>query len=133
MSELMGEAEVDEKEESLSYGLSASRDGVSVFAKRNLREIVLTSEILTLPDMHGYLVIPGDYPIGQVEYNYVPSQKIAEGFIERVGFNISFNNAGMTSSGVKPFNGNVDLNAGEVSNVGQVEFEEKASSLADAL
>lgn len=91
MSELMGQAEVDEKEESLSYGLSSSRDGVSVFAKRNLREIVLTSEILTLPDMQGYLVIPGDYPIARVAYGYVPSQKVAEGFVERVGFNISFN------------------------------------------
>jgi type IV secretory pathway TraG/TraD family ATPase VirD4 len=90
MSELMGQAEIDEKEESLSYGLNSSRDGVSVFAKRNLREIVLTSEILTLPDMQGYLVIPGDYPIARVAYAYVPSRKIANGFVERVGFNISF-------------------------------------------
>lgn len=90
MSELIGQAEVDEKDESLSYGLSASRDGVSVSAKRSLREIVLTSEILTLPDMHGYLVIPGDYPIGRVSYGYVPSAKVAEGFVERVGFNVLF-------------------------------------------
>lgn len=90
MAELMGQAEVDEKEESLSYGLSSSRDGVSVFAKRHLREIVLSSEILRLPDMHGYLVIPGDYPIGRVAYSFVPSQHIAESFIERNGFSVSF-------------------------------------------
>lgn len=89
MSELMGQSEVDEKEESLSYGLSSSRDGVSVFAKRNLREIVLTSEILTLPDMQGYLVIPGDYPIARVAYGYTPNAKMAEGFVERAGFNVS--------------------------------------------
>lgn len=90
MSELMGQAEVDEKDETLSYGISSSRDGVSVFAKRNLREIVLTSEILTLPDMHGYLVIPGDYPIARVAYQYTPTPKIADGFVERGGLGISF-------------------------------------------
>lgn len=90
MSELMGQAEFDEKEETLSYGLSSSRDGVSVFAKRNLREIVLTSEILTLPDMQGYLVIPGDYPIARVAYGYVATPKITEGFRERKGFGVAF-------------------------------------------
>ncbi|WP_336696193.1 MULTISPECIES: type IV secretion system DNA-binding domain-containing protein [Burkholderiales] len=93
MSELMGQAEVDEKDETLSYGISSSRDGVSVFAKRNLREIVLTSEILTLPDMHGYLVIPGDYPIARVAYQYTPTPKIADGFVERGGLGISFHPA----------------------------------------
>jgi type IV conjugative transfer system coupling protein TraD len=90
MSELMGQAEFDEKEETLSYGLSSSRDGVSVFAKRNLREIVLTSEILTLPDMQGYLVVPGDYPIARVAYDYVATPKITEGFRERKGFGVAF-------------------------------------------
>ncbi len=53
LAELMGQAEVDEKEETLSYGLNAQRDGVSIFARRSMRDIVLTSEILTLPDMTG--------------------------------------------------------------------------------
>lgn len=90
LAELMGQAEVDEKEETLSYGLSSQRDGVSVFARRSMRDLVLTSEILTLPDMTGYLVIPGDYPIAKVKYGYVPTEKIAEGFVERDGFSISF-------------------------------------------
>lgn len=86
LADLMGQAEVDEKEETLSYGLNAQRDGVSVSARRSLRDIVLTSEILKLPDMHGYLVIPGDYPIARVAYDYVPSEKLAEGFVERDGY-----------------------------------------------
>lgn len=90
MAELMGQSEVDEKDETLSYGVSASRDGVSVFAKRNLRDIVLSSEITRLPDMHGYLVIPGDYPIARVGYKYMPTEKVAEGFVERGGLGISF-------------------------------------------
>lgn len=90
LAELMGQAEVDEKEETLSYGLNAQRDGVSIFARRSMRDIVLTSEILTLPDMTGYLVVPGDYPIAKVRYDYVPTAKVAEGFRERDGFGISF-------------------------------------------
>ncbi len=90
LSELMGQAEIDEKEETLSYGLSAQRDGVSVFARRAMRDLVLTSEITTLPDMTGYLVIPGDFPIARVRYDYVPTPKVAEGFIERYGFGVRF-------------------------------------------
>jgi len=40
--------------------------------------------------MHGYLVIPGDYPIARVSYNFVPSLKLAEGFVERDGFSVKF-------------------------------------------
>lgn len=90
LAKLMGEAELDEKEETLSYGLNSQRDGVSVFARRNLRDIVLTSQVLTLPDMTGYLTVPGDYPVARVSYQYEPTPAIAEDFIEREGFNIRF-------------------------------------------
>jgi len=90
LADLMGQAEMDEKEETVSYGLVDLRDGVSVFARRAMRDVVLTSEILTLPDMSGYLVVPGDYPIGRVQYAYVPTPKVADGFRERDGFAISF-------------------------------------------
>lgn len=59
-------------------------------ARRQMRDLVLTSEILTLPDMTGYMVIPGDYPIAKVKYGYMPTEKQAEGFVERDGFAISF-------------------------------------------
>jgi len=90
LAKLMGEAEIDEKEETLSYGLNSQRDGVSVFARRNLRDIVLTSQILTLPDMTGYITVPGDYPVARVQYGFEPTPKIADGFVEREGFGIDF-------------------------------------------
>lgn len=90
LADLMGQAEVDEKDETLSYGVNAQRDGVSVMARRQMRDLVLTSEILTLPDMTGYLLIPGDYPIARVKYGYVPTEKQANGFVERDGFAINF-------------------------------------------
>ncbi len=89
MAELMGQMEMDEKEETLNYGLNSHRDGVSVSARRAMRDIVLPSEILTLPDMAGYLVVPGDYPIAKVQYRYMPMQKIADSFVERNDFDIT--------------------------------------------
>lgn len=93
LAKLMGEVEIDEKEETLSYGLNSQRDGVSVYARRNLRDIVLSSQILTLPDMTGYLTVPGAYPVARVKYGYQPVQKIASGFVEREGFGVSFKSA----------------------------------------
>ena len=55
-----------------------------------MRDLVLTSEILTLPDMTGYLVIPGDYPVARVKYGFQPVSKLAEGFVEREGLSVSF-------------------------------------------
>lgn len=99
LAELMGQAELDEKEETTSYGVSAQRDGVSVFARRQLRDLVLSSEILTLPDMQGFLQIPGDYPVARVAYGYVPRAGADHGFAERDGLDVVFGAAGGARSG----------------------------------
>lgn len=90
LSELMGQVEMDEKDETLSYGINSQRDGVSFMTRRSMRNVILASEILTLPDMVGYLVIPGDYPIAKVSYQYVATPKIAEGFLERSVVDVYF-------------------------------------------
>ncbi|MDN7742367.1 type IV secretion system DNA-binding domain-containing protein, partial [Burkholderia gladioli] len=79
-------ADLDEKEESVNLGIDERRDGMSVFARRNLRDLVLSSEILRLPDMQGYVVTPGPYPIARVKYGYVPHAKVALPYIPRKSF-----------------------------------------------
>ncbi|WLE64156.1 type IV secretion system DNA-binding domain-containing protein (plasmid) [Burkholderia plantarii] len=79
----IGQADIDEKEENATIGIDERRDSMSVFARRNLRDIVLASEILRLPDMEGYLVTPGDYPVARVKYGYVPIAQIATPFVPR--------------------------------------------------
>jgi type IV conjugative transfer system coupling protein TraD len=83
LADLMGTQELEKKEESFSYGLNSQRDGVNVHSRRLNREIVMSSEILTLPDMEGYLSTPGPYPVARVKYQYVPRVKVAPGFIKR--------------------------------------------------
>jgi hypothetical protein len=109
LADLMGQAEVDQKEETLSYGLNSTRSGVSVSARRSMRDVVLTSEILTLPDMTGYLMVPGDYPIAKVRYDYVPTPAISQGFVERKGFEIDFDRLSSRPADVRPADSTKDL------------------------
>lgn len=83
LADLIGQIEIVESDESLSYGLNSQRDGVSIAKRRQLRDLVLTSEITRLPDMTGYLVTPGDYPIAKVSYQYVETEKKEPGFVKR--------------------------------------------------
>lgn len=83
LSELLGQAEVDEKQETLSYGIDPHREGLSLSARRTLRHLVLGSEILALPDMTGYFMIAGDYPIARVSYPYQRPEQHSPGFVER--------------------------------------------------
>ncbi|WP_186223943.1 type IV secretion system DNA-binding domain-containing protein [Burkholderia gladioli] len=86
LANAIGQADLDEKEESVNLGIDERRDGMSVFARRNLRDLVLSSEILRLPDMQGYVVTPGPYPIARVKYGYVPHAKVASPYIPRKSF-----------------------------------------------
>jgi type IV conjugative transfer system coupling protein TraD len=83
LSELMGSQELEKKEESFSYGLNSQRDGVNVHSRRLVREIVMSSEILSLPDMEGFLSTPGPYPVARVKYQYVKREPVCDPFIKR--------------------------------------------------
>jgi type IV conjugative transfer system coupling protein TraD len=83
LSELMGSAEMDEKEETFSMGARAEKDGTSIYARRAQREVVMSSEILTLGDMEGFLMTPGPYPVGRIKYVYKPRPAVVERFIAR--------------------------------------------------
>ncbi|MEB2609753.1 type IV secretion system DNA-binding domain-containing protein [Burkholderia cenocepacia] len=88
LANAIGQADLDEKEESLNLGIDERRDGMSVFARRNLRDLVLSSEILHLPDMQGYLVTPSDYPVARVKYEYVPHPQTVTPFIPRQTYDL---------------------------------------------
>ncbi|MFX6074689.1 type IV secretion system DNA-binding domain-containing protein, partial [Acinetobacter baumannii] len=70
MSEILGQMEVAEKNQSRSMGIESSRDGDSFITQRRERFIVMPSEIMRLPDLKGYLRIPGDFPVTLVQQTY---------------------------------------------------------------
>lgn len=84
VSRELGQAEIDDVRESYSYGSNTMRDGISVGAQRAIRPVISTSEILQQPDLHAYLRLPGEWPITQIQLQYVEALKRTAHFIPRV-------------------------------------------------
>ena len=79
----LGGAEVEEISEAFSYGANTIRDGVSLTPKRELRSLALPSEIMRLPNLTGYLKLPGPFPVAEIKLKYVERPKAAERFEPR--------------------------------------------------
>jgi type IV conjugative transfer system coupling protein TraD len=85
LADSLAKEEVEEVNQSLSFGIEANRDGATLGAKRNERRLVTGSEIMILPDMTGYIKISGAHPIAKVSYTYKKRPAIVEAYIERDG------------------------------------------------
>ncbi|EPL0898438.1 type IV secretion system DNA-binding domain-containing protein [Acinetobacter lwoffii] len=83
LAKIIGQMEVDEKNMSRSMGVTDGRDGDSFYSQRKERNVVLPSEIMSLPNLEGYLKIVGDYPVAKVKTQYVPHTANAIPFIKR--------------------------------------------------
>ena len=82
-AESLGRAEVEEVSEAYSYGANTIRDGVSLTPRRELRALALPSEIMRLPNLHGYLKLPGPLPVAEIKLEYVKRAKAAARFVPR--------------------------------------------------
>ena len=80
----LGRSEVEEAVEAFSYGPSAMRDGVSFTPRREIRSLALASEIMRLPNLHGYLKFPGPFPAATIELGYADRPPVAARFVPRV-------------------------------------------------
>ena len=67
LSRWLGEEEVEEFKENLSYGAHQMRDGVSLNEHKSIKKLVLPTEILRLPNMQCYVMYLGDYPISKLK------------------------------------------------------------------
>ena len=82
-AESLGRSEVEEFAEGVSYGADPYRDGVTLTPKRELQALALPSEIMRLPNLNGYLKVPGPYPVARIELRYVKRPKVAPRFVAR--------------------------------------------------
>jgi len=82
MSDALGEAELIEASEGISYGVSDVRDGVTLSSNRKIRPLLLPSELMNLPDLHGYIRLGADLPIGKFVIKYKPYKGVAAAFVE---------------------------------------------------
>ena len=101
-SQALGNAEKTELQETLSYGANDMRDGVSLAARNELRPIVLPTEIMSLPDLSGFLRLPQGFPVSRftIKPNKMPTT--AKAFIERPQKPIPVKEVEVPTSTAKP-------------------------------
>jgi type IV conjugative transfer system coupling protein TraD len=83
ISKVLGEAEIKEHVESLSYGANTIRDGASLSQQTKTKPLVLPTEIASLPDLEAYIKLPATVPTGLVKMRYKGVRAISKGFVER--------------------------------------------------
>lgn len=66
-SKSLGEIEIDETKESLSYGSNTMRDGVNINSAQRIKRLVLPDEIKNLPARTCFVKLCGNYPITKLE------------------------------------------------------------------
>lgn len=81
MSQMLGEQEVKESMEGISYGANSIRDGVSLNEQKRLKPVVSANDIMILDDLEAYLKLPGNLPVAKVKLNLDQTEKLCLGFM----------------------------------------------------
>jgi type IV secretory pathway TraG/TraD family ATPase VirD4 len=81
-SNSLGNTEIEEFKEGLSYGAHEMRDGVNLNISRTMRHLVLPSEIMNLANLNAYVKLANNYPVAKVKLEYIVRDKIAARFTE---------------------------------------------------
>jgi len=104
VSEELGQSEIEETKEGISYSESAMRSGISISKQESSKHIVNTSEIMRLNNLEAYIRIPGEFPITKIKLKYKQPACMADPFILRTINERNFNEVSslMESASNKP-------------------------------
>lgn len=80
MSEFLGEQEVLEAQESISFGAHQMRDGVSLSDRQHKKPLVDYSELMKLENLTAYLQLPRNFPVAKVTFSYHDLSKAQPAF-----------------------------------------------------
>jgi type IV conjugative transfer system coupling protein TraD len=83
LEDALGAAEQQETLESVSMGVHAARDGVSLQERQQKRSAVMAAEIMNLPDLVGYLNLPGPGPIQRIRCRIRRRERLSEAHAPR--------------------------------------------------
>lgn len=78
---LLGEQETTESKQSLSYGANSVRDGVNIDTIERRKQLVLPTEIMTLPNLTCYAKLAGNWPITKLKMQFHKLNPHAKRFI----------------------------------------------------
>lgn len=83
MSKALGEQEVMEVQEGISYGANDVRDGVNLSMLRRIKPIVSPDDLLALNGCEAYIKLAGNIPVAKVQFPYAQGEALTEAFIPR--------------------------------------------------
>lgn len=83
LSQILGENEIKEKSENISFGANTMRDGVNLSTQKRREQLVLPSEISELKNLNAYLKFPGVPVITSVEMDYLAVKPISISFLAK--------------------------------------------------
>lgn len=85
MANMLGQQEVLEASENISFGANEIRDGISLSHQKKSMPLVSPTELMQLTPLSLYLKSPLGLPILKTSLSYLPLPKITDGFIGKVG------------------------------------------------
>lgn len=89
LSTLLGEQEIREPQESISFGAHQMRDGVSLSDHTHTKPTVSATCLMNLPNLEAYLKLPSNFPITKLKFTYTNRPFVTKGFVrkERIPIN----------------------------------------------
>jgi type IV conjugative transfer system coupling protein TraD len=81
MSQMLGEQEVREAVEGISYGANTIRDGVSLNDQNKMKPAVTPTDLMALENREAYLKLPGNLPVAKIKFGVPSSELICPAFI----------------------------------------------------
>ncbi len=100
MASFLGEQELLEPSESISYGAHQMRDGVNLGEQRRIQPVVDATAIMSLADLSCYLKLPGDLPIAKLTFDYHHIKASSPAFVDAT-ITPAFVHANMTPTPLK--------------------------------
>lgn len=83
ISNMLTECEVEEYQQSISYGITDNRDGISMQQQRRMHKPVLPSEVQSLNDLEAYIRVAGNFPITKTKLPLIKYKNIAKALVFR--------------------------------------------------
>ena len=80
ISQMLGEQEIKEVVEGISFGEHSMRDGVSLNEQKHLKAVVTPHDIMSLNDLEAYLKLPGNLPITKIKFEVPNAKAISPAF-----------------------------------------------------
>ncbi|WP_032113986.1 type IV conjugative transfer system coupling protein TraD [Candidatus Paracaedibacter symbiosus] len=70
IAKTVGDHEIKESSEGISFGAHQMRDGVSINEQQKSKAVIPYTEFMSIPDLSAYIKLPEDYPVTRITFSY---------------------------------------------------------------